>query len=272
MFAALEAKATVRTPALSIEDRERAEEIFQGLRDTSGKGDASLIAKTQAFLKDPGFSKDSLFVKRLLRNAAYLAEVLSSSTDPDEQTHARAALEYLILEEDSIDDRLGLIGFLDDAFILDRAVAAIEPAREPWLRLIEAAGNAWAYLAEATLSSDQGNALPLQRDILTEAALLSEPMASTHSPLDSALFVPTSGTASILLGVSSAIEMYEEAVGGTVRLAQDEADASHACLSDLVEAAKERLLPQGVGCGPDRRVTSHRIRHPTRWAELPSCS
>ena len=160
-------------PALSMEDRERAEEIFQGLRDTSGKDDGALIEKTQAFLTDPGFSKDSLFVKRLLRNAAYLAEVLSSSTDPDEQTHARAALEYLILEEDSIDDRLGLIGFLDDAFILDRAVAAIEPAREPWLRLIEAAGNAWSYLSEATLSSDQGNAMPLQRDILTEAALLS---------------------------------------------------------------------------------------------------
>jgi RNA polymerase primary sigma factor len=233
-------------PALSMEDRERAEEIFQGLRDVSGKQDPQLIEKTRAFLNDPGFSKDSLFVKRLLRNAAYLAEVLSSSTDPDEQIHARAALEYLILEEDSIDDRLGLIGFLDDAFILDRAVAAIEPAREPWLRLIEASGNAWSYLAEATLSSDQGNALPLQRDILTEAALLSEPMASAHAPLDSALFVPTSGTASILLGVSSVIEMYEEAAGGTVRLAEDESDGSHACLSDLIDAGQENLLPQTV--------------------------
>ena len=57
----------------------------------------------------------------------------------------RRLSEYLILEEDSIDDRLGLIGFLDDAFILDRAVAAIEPAREPRLRLIEAAGTAGAW-------------------------------------------------------------------------------------------------------------------------------
>ena len=44
-----------------------------------------------------------------------------------EAQYARAALSYLVLEEDIIDDRLGLIGTLDDAYIVDMAVSLSSP-------------------------------------------------------------------------------------------------------------------------------------------------
>ena len=233
-------------PALSNEDRNRAEEIYRELLETMDTPDALLIEQTRSFVDAPGLPAGSLFVSRLLRNAEFLAQVLESGDDEANRNVARAALGYLILEEDSIDDRLGLIGFLDDAYILDTAVAVIEPAREPWIRLMESARIAWPLLAEASVGLTTGQSAPVIRHVLTQAALLAEPQPPGSGPLDSALFVPTAGSPTILLGVSVLAEMCLEVVEGSARLKREEEQDTFSSLSDVVSSLDGRPLPQTV--------------------------
>lgn len=233
-------------PTLSNEDRARAEEIYRELLETMDTPDDVLIKQTRSFVDAPGLPTGSLFVSRLLRNAEFLAQVLESGEDDSNRNVARAALGYLILEEDSIDDRLGLIGFLDDAYILDTAVAVIEPAREPWIRLMESARIAWPLLAEASVGLSTGQAAPVMRHVLTQAALLAEPQPPGSGPLDSALFVPTAGSPTILLGVSVLAEMCLEVVEGSARLKREEEQDTFSSLSDVVASLDGRPLPQTV--------------------------
>jgi uncharacterized membrane protein YkvA (DUF1232 family) len=159
----------------------------------------------------------------LLHSAEFLATVLEGGSYSEQETnYSRAALSYLVLEEDSIDDRLGLIGYLDDAYILDMAVSFIEPARKPWMRLIEASSEAETLLAGTTLKNAEGNPSPISADMLVDAALLSEPMADLGGPLSGALFVPTAGSATVLLGYAVSKAMLNEATGddGTASLVE----------------------------------------------------
>ena len=176
-------------PELSAEDRGRADEIFTSALDSPLYSDEALIRETRAFVESPGLPTDSLFFRRLLHSAEFLATVLESGGYSQKETqYARAALSYLVLEEDSIDDRLGLIGFLDDAYIVDMAVSFIEPARKPWMRLIEASSDAGTLLAGTTLRDADGNEQAISPDMLVDAALLSEPAADDGGPLSGALF------------------------------------------------------------------------------------
>ena len=233
-------------PTLSNEDRSKAEEIYRELLEAMDTPDTTLIAQTRAFVAEPGLPAGSLFVSRLLRNAEYLAQVLESGEEESCRRVARAALGYLILEEDSIDDRLGLIGFLDDAYILDTAVAVIEPAREPWIRLMESARISWPLLSEASVDNGAGGSVPVTRHVLTQAALLAEPQSSGSGPLDSALFVPTAGSTTILLAISVLAEMCLEVVEGSERLKREEEQDTFSSLSDVVTHLNGRELPQTV--------------------------
>ncbi|MFT4624193.1 MAG: RNA polymerase sigma factor (sigma-70 family) [Myxococcota bacterium] len=233
-------------PELSAEDRGRAEDILAGLRAAPIASDDALLEATRAFCADPGIPIESAFVRRLLRNAEFLANVLESKADEQDADTARAALGYLILEEDSIDDRLGLVGFLDDAWILDQAVSSIEPAREPWLRLLECAADAWPLLAEASIAHDGDQAVPVSRFILTDAALLAEPLAPGSGALEQALFVPTAGSTPVLLGVAAVIEMMREASQGPKRLRADTDSLPAGTLTALVESVRNRTFEQVV--------------------------
>jgi len=204
-------------PELRMEDRVRAEEIFSDALKTPLYEDKELFSSTRAFLEDPGIPVESLFFRRLLRNAEFLLDLLESGDVSDQDAaRARAALSYLVLEEDSIDDRLGLIGFLDDAYILDLAVSLIEPARQPWLRLVEAAGDAAGAISRFHLRGRGAEGTQVQGHVLVDAALLSEPMAMTMGPLNSALVVPTAGSTSVLLGLAVVLEMVHGSMGDDV--------------------------------------------------------
>ena len=233
-------------PELSPEDRGRAEDILEQLRREPIAPDDELVASTRKFCEEPGIPSGSLFVRRLLRNAEFLANVLQANADEEEVAIARAALGYLILEEDSIDDRMGLVGFLDDAWILDQAVAAIEPAREPWLRLLECAADAWPLLSEASISHEGDQAVPVSQFILTDAALLAEPLAPGSGALEQALFVPTAGSTPVLLGAAAVIELLQETVEGPKRLRADADLAPVGTLTALVESARDRHIEQFV--------------------------
>jgi RNA polymerase sigma factor (sigma-70 family) len=242
-------------PELSAEDRGRAADILEDLRKNPIAPDDQLLTETRKFCVDPGIPTGSLFVRRLLRNAEFLANVLETKADEQETATARAALGYLILEEDSIDDRMGLVGFLDDAWILDQAVASIEPAREPWLRLIECAADAWPLLSEASISHEGDTAVPVSQFILTDAALLAEPLVSGGGALESALFIPTAGSTPVLLGAAAVIELLRESVEGPKRLRSDLDTLTAGTLTSLVEASRNRTIEQFViVAAPEQRA------------------
>jgi RNA polymerase sigma factor (sigma-70 family) len=241
-------------PTLSSDDRSRAEEIFTTMLEKPLASDASLVKRTREFCAEPPIPTGSLFVRRLLRNAEFLASILERGRTADERSYARAALGYLILEEDSIDDRLGLIGFIDDAYILNMAVALIEPAREPWVRLLEATATSWPLLAKALIQHEGEAPVEISRHILTDAALLSEPLATSQGALDAALFVPTAGSTPMLLAVAAAIDMLREVAVGPGQLRADEDDPIPS-IEELVAAAAERPPGQYILlAAPTRRA------------------
>jgi len=169
---------------IRVEERLQAEAMLDELKFEPPMEDAALCAHTRAFCEDPGVPTDSLMIRRLLLNAEFLVSVLEGdSAGEDDRMHARAALSYLALEEDAIDDRQGVVGYLDDAYILDTIVAVIDPARQCWMSLIEA----------AMMVAPQ----------LVSAALLSEPFKADER-LHAALVVPASGDTPVLLGVAAA--------------------------------------------------------------------
>jgi RNA polymerase sigma factor (sigma-70 family) len=199
-------------PADLEEDaRERAEDIFEKFLVAPMCSDALLIKQSRGFCLDPGIPVDIDFVRRLLRNTEFLVSILEGeASDAEDLKYARAALSYLVLEEDSIDDRLGLIGFIDDAYILDTAVSLIEPARQPWLQLLQATAWSGPILNQAKLTLEDGEDLEITQEVLSQVALLSEPWALSGGPLNSALFTPTGGSAPIILAFSALLHWLGE--------------------------------------------------------------
>ena len=189
---------------LEEDDRERAEDIFEKFLHSPMSSDQDLIGRARAFCQSPGIPADIDFVRRLLRNTEFLVSILEGEEHSAEDFKvARAALSYLVLEEDSIDDRLGLIGFIDDAYILDTAVSLIEPARQPWLQLLQATAWCGPLLNQARVALEGQDDLQITQEALSQVALLSEPWALSGGPLNAALFTPTGGSAPIVLGFSS---------------------------------------------------------------------
>lgn len=187
--------------ALADEDRAHAAALFQQLQQVPLGADEALIRDGRAALERPGAPRGGGLFRRLGRSAEFLISILEGPDTPDaDRAVARGALSYLVLEEDAIDDRRGLVGYLDDLFVVEMAVELLEPAREPWIRLMEAVAevrpNATVRIGGVERS------LPL--DVLSEAALGSEPFAMADGALRAALVLPTAGTVSLLLAYAAA--------------------------------------------------------------------
>lgn len=198
--------------ALNTRDRELAEKLFRRFQDEPLDRDRPLIQAAREALHRPEVPQGEALFRRLSRSAEFLISVLESrDASEEDRAVARGGLSYLVLEDDAIDDRQGPIGYLDDAFVLETAVALLEPAREPWLRLMEAVAVARAELSTATIRFG-GMERALSHDVLAEAALGSEPFASAEQPLDAALVLPTAGTVSLLLAVAASLSLPEDAL------------------------------------------------------------
>lgn len=213
----IEGETSLYVPAeLEQDDRERAEDIFEKFLNSPMSSDADLIQRAREFCQNPGIPVDIDFVRRLLRNAEFLVSILEGVGHSAEDFKvARAALSYLVLEEDSIDDRLGLIGFIDDSYILDTAVSLIEPARQPWLQLLQATAWCGPLLNQAKVSREDQDELVITQEALTQVALLSEPWALSGGPLNAALFTPTGGSAPIVLGFASLMHWLGQAAASS---------------------------------------------------------
>lgn len=236
---------------LKKHDRSRAEELFASFQSAPVGDDAVIIERTRALYDQSAEMTGTVFFRQLMRNAEFLVSVLESERAGHEaQTFARAALSYLVVVDDAIDDRLGLVGYLDDAYILETAVGLIDPARRPWMRLLDAASTVRALEVSLGMVTEEGER-SVPGDVLLNAALLSEPFTGTDEPLANALFVPTAGSTTVLLGAAAALVLLRDASTA------NELRGPEAELRGWAERARELagdLLPSVVIVAPPERA------------------
>lgn len=188
--------------------------------------DAELVQRFREWAAGPLVAPEALAMRRLVRSATFLCDVLEhpQGWSDDNLASARAGLSYLLLSSDAVDDKLGLAGYLDDAHVLDLAVRSVEPSREVWLRLVETAGLADQTLAGLAVDVgavgvggvDVGAAVPVPigADVLVSAALLCEPYIEAPDPFESVLFLPTTGAVAVALALVAVVDLLASVEAG----------------------------------------------------------
>ncbi|MCC7083419.1 MAG: hypothetical protein IT427_00250 [Pirellulales bacterium] len=163
--------AVYNPPALNKEEQEVAEQLFLELLERPVMEDGALVLAAQRVSKElAGLEACGLF-RRLCNNLEFLSSVLRDSDRcAERRSYARAALSYVACEQDAIDDRLGIVDYLDDNFIAQLAVDLIEPAREPWLALLDATVGAWPFL-NGMLIDDGNGGRPISEYMIVNSAL-----------------------------------------------------------------------------------------------------
>lgn len=196
--------AAYNPPSLRSDEQNLAETQFLEFLDRRILPDSELIERALAVSKSlKGLAVTGLF-RRLRRNIDFLAHVMREESHPKEhQAYARAAMSYFICEEDAIDDRLGIVGYLDDNFIAQLAVDLIEPSRTPWLQLLDSTVAAWPFLNGVILDDGTGPKSISEYMVINSALACRELRGDGFA--DTTLIVPTNGPVPFLLGLLSTL-------------------------------------------------------------------
>jgi hypothetical protein len=196
-------------PRLTQDEQKHAESLFLELAEQPLLGDNDLIEKSRTIGEGLANLATCGLFRRLQRNIDFLISVLNSSNHSHEQQcYARAALSYLICEEDAIDDRLGIVGYLDDNFIVQMAVDMIEPARDPWLDLLDATVGAWPFLNTLVIDDGSGGR-PISEYMIINSALSCGHLRGEQSG-STALILPFTGPTSFLLGFIATLGLVQQ--------------------------------------------------------------
>jgi len=205
---------TYSPPRLTPEEQNAAKEMFQSFLNRPLCGDDALIAEAEHFCEHMGKFSGSGFFGRLCRNVQFLSSVLGTSSAPtDHRAYARAALSYLACEEDVIDDRLGLVGYLDDNFVIQTAVDLIEPGRDPWLDLLDSIAEAWPFVNRCVLD-ESGAAYPLSEFLMVNSALSCAQLRPEGQTPQTALVLPFAGPATTMLAFLAGLGAIQQAARG----------------------------------------------------------
>jgi len=196
-------------PRLNDSERNRAENLFLEFIGQPTVGGAELVAAVKRTTDSWGNLRHAGLFRRLRRDIEFLIGVTNDHERCDEHKgYARGALSYLACKEDAIDDRLGLVGFIDDSFIVHLAAELIEPNREPWLELLDATVASWPFLANLLLDDGGGVRLPSEFTIVNSALSCADLRAGSDAN-SVILIVPTTGPTPFLLGAVATIGLIQ---------------------------------------------------------------
>lgn len=201
--------AVYSPPTLNKEEQELAEQLFLELLERPVMEDTALASAARRVSDElAGLAACGLF-RRLSDNLAFLTSALHDSNRcAEHRSYARAAVSYVVCEEDAIDDRLGIAGYLDDNFIAQMAVDLIEPAREPLLALLDAAVGAWPFLNGMVIDDGKGGR-PISEYMIISSALAC-PRLRGGEYGSTALILPIVGPVPFLLGFVSTLGLVQE--------------------------------------------------------------
>jgi hypothetical protein len=114
---------------------------------------------------------------------------------------ARAALKYLADEEDIVCDRSGVLGLVDDIYVIEWAYAAVE-SQTRCLPLLEAMLRTWPYIASSLLDAEGKTTLDRYAQYVTCAAL-----HTLFSPSSGSLVLRDPGAFPLIAAVASGLEL-----------------------------------------------------------------
>jgi len=196
-------------PAITKEEQIMAEDIFEKL-SRAGGCDLTLVANVRQKLDQIKELTNCGFLKRLATNALALIEVLEDQERPvEDKICARGALRYLLESDDAIKDELGLVGYLDDLFILQTAIELTSPQREPLIELLDQVVGIWPFLNMLTLDDGFGPR-PASEFAILNSALSCRKLRSGNT-INTMLIVPETGPIAILIGFVSTLGLAHEA-------------------------------------------------------------
>lgn len=196
-------------PAITKEEQIMAEEIFEKL-SRAGGCDLTLVASVRQKLDQIKELTNCGFLTRLATNTLVLIEILEEHGRPaEDKICARGALRYLIENDDVIKDELGLVGYLDDLFILQTAVELISPQREPLIELLDRVVGVWPFLNMLTLDDGSGPT-PASEFAILNSALSCRKIRSADT-INTLLIAPETGPIAISIGFVSTLGLAHEA-------------------------------------------------------------
>jgi uncharacterized membrane protein YkvA (DUF1232 family) len=197
-------------PKLSQPEQSRAEMLFLDLIDQPVLPDAELTAEAHRVAELMSSLAPCRLFGRMTNNIRFLMLVLQDSDrSAEHHAYSRAALTYLVRADDVIDDRLGLVGYLDDSFIAQMAVDLIEPSRDPLLEIVDLAVDAWPFL-DRLIIDDGGGGRPVSEFIILNAALLCPAIRGDGFRNQTAIVLPSTGPVPFLLGLIAALSLVHE--------------------------------------------------------------
>lgn len=202
-------KAVYNPPRLTQDEQMHAENLFLELAERPILNDQNLIEKSQVVCDGLANLVACGLFQRLKRNIAFLISVVSNAEWTHEQRcYARAALSYLICEKDAIDDRLGIVGYLDDNFIAQMAIDLIEPNSEPWLDILDMTVGAWPFLNAMVIDDGSGNR-PISEYMIINSAFSCTQVRGSHCDM-TVLVLPFVGPTPLLLGFVATIGLVHQ--------------------------------------------------------------
>jgi uncharacterized membrane protein YkvA (DUF1232 family) len=202
--------AIYNPPKLTQDEMKIAEGLLLGFIDSPLLSDDKLVETSKEISGRLGNLAKCGFFKRLQRNIGFLVSVLTdSSRSPEQHSYSRAALSYLVCEEDLIDDKLGIIGYLDDNFVSQLGVDLIEPAGEPWLELLDATVGEWPFI-NGLIIDDGAGGRPFSEFMIVNSAVSCPGIRDISRLNPSILILPDTGPVPFLLGVVATLGLIQD--------------------------------------------------------------
>lgn len=196
-------------PSISAGEQEEAEAIFIEMTTELDGFDDELIKEVGRKLEDLDNLAECGFLRRLANNARVLIDTLKApDRSDDHKSCARGALRYLVEDDDVISDELGLIGYLDDHFIVQTAVDLINPQRDPLIELLDEVVGVWPFLNMLTIDDGSGSR-PASEFTILNSALSCYRLRSTDA-LNTMVIAPETGHVAILVGFIATLGLAQE--------------------------------------------------------------
>jgi hypothetical protein len=191
---------------LTAEEKHQAMEMFRGYQtEGSQVRDLGLVRAARQVTE----SIQPLIGGGLLQRFKRNVDALCNIVDKDPVTSgnysiARAGLRYVTECDDVINDSLGLVGFLDDNFIVQQAVDLIHGERQPWVPLIEETFASWPFLYRLVWEQD-GVSTPISEFLALNSSLLCPSLRRFQVGACVVIGLPQLGPMPALLAVISSL-------------------------------------------------------------------
>lgn len=198
---------------LSADDEEDARALFEAAIGDTSYSTRELIETANKFANL--HHGENSFFGRLSADLVLLVEVVESGESRESIEIARAALTYFAEKADAISDDLGLVGLLDDAYVVQRAIEHICPNRACLTTYLEDRVRHWPFLRNLMFDIDN-RPTPISDYLLINCALLLDVLdPETRSTV---VLVDDVGPLPYLLGFVAALAQISKVVeaGGTV--------------------------------------------------------